>query len=192
MGREISWLADWGKRVAPLVGDGALVALKTAGGVVTSAWGARLSVLGEEDLVRIVDVDPIKSVLLFSGPGDPDPWAAIVALAMRYREDIVAAVWIPAADTQGAGGRPRRVGTESKEPRAAGGEGNQGWGFEEVAPAPDTSVDAGQGNLVEWSGETLRALRKGDDVEVPGGHRLVVGSNLQAVERDLHRSARSG
>ncbi len=191
-GREPTMLVASGRKIAEWVGDDALVGLKTAGGVITPAWGARLSSLGEEDLVQIVDVDPVKSLLLFSGPGDPDPWAAVIALVMRYREDLTAAAWIPAPETSSAAGRPRRVGTEAKGPTGTGAKENQGWGFkeeEEEEPSKQPPA-ASHGNIVEWSGEALRALRKGSDVVMPGGHRLVVGSNLEAVEGVLRRSAR--
>lgn len=181
----------------------AVLALRTATGLLTTAQGAALDALEAGDLVAVVDVDPVREVMMVRGPGEPSPWAALLSMVMRYREDATGAVFLPTptGDNDPSEIRPPKQAQSHQEKDDASGassvDGQQqsprsamettrsrGWGFEEpVAPNPVDSQ--GVSGLADWAAWALKKLRNAPMAVSATGHVLSVGRNLHAAGRAI-------
>lgn len=178
----------------------AVLALRTATGLVTTAQGAALDKLEASDLVAVVDVDPVREVMMVRGPGEPSPWAALLGMVMRYRDDATGAVFLATRTGEGGGPErrsptqpePHRKGPDvSDAPRADGHQElpsvmeatrSQGWGFEERV-TPKNVSPPGTSGLVDWATWALKRLREAPVAVSATGHVLSVGRDLQAAAR---------
>ncbi len=187
--------------VASESGDpGAVLAIRSSTGLLSTAHGASLEALEASDLLAVLDVDPVKQVMMVRGPGEPSPWAALMCMVGRYREDITAMVFLPTP----ADGPRGQTGTpgQGMQPQKAEGDGGEdpadvqqrdlpssamkstrsrGWGFQEPAPPEDAGAKGTTG-LVEWATRALEALRHTSVAVLPDGQVLSVGTDLQSAE----------
>lgn len=149
----------------------AVLALTTAHGVLATAVGARWDDLGASDLLVVMDVDPVKGVMLLAGPKEASCWTGVLFLVMRHRGSVNAALFEAPEQTDAPeAGHVREL--DPNGPLEATRSG--GWGFEESGVPAHA---ARQGTMVEWASRALEGL-KVDNVVAWEGGSLVTGDRL--------------
>jgi hypothetical protein len=158
--------------------------VRTPEGLVVTAQGARFDDLGAADLVAVMDVDPVRGVMLCGGPGEPSAWAAVLWLVMRHRTDLGA--FLSVAPVTSASSRSTQGDDATRPAGPLEATRSKGWGFQAEDNDPTGLIGptaAEGGSIVQSAGTVLKALRSTNLAGLSGGRVVCVGGTLgQAMD----------
>ncbi len=165
-------LTEWARALVAGLGeeaaDGATVAMRQMDHIVTTGEGTKLSDLGLEDFVEVVDYDPVRHVAMVIGPRDAPGSIPFLWLMLRVFPGAEGVVVLP----NHRAGEPRRLRSAPKgsfDEAFAAGEQMAGHGREGIlGPAIGTFEGVGTLVVVPPGGDPLGVLDLSDDLPGTG------------------------
>ena len=152
-------IIDFGKKISSIkLFDHSIFTISVSYGkrMVISTKQDNIAVVQSEDIVEIVDYDPIKHVLLAIGKNEPSPDAPVHWMIHHARDDINAVVQIQNNDIL-----PR------------------------ISMKLPTTKSKLSGGVIDQAKMILQTLRKGKTIGLKNMGVLSVGVNLQEIEETL-------
>ena len=134
------------------------VSISTAYGkrILINRSNVKLNELQQEDIVELVDYDPIRNILLTIGKHEPCPEAPVHWIIQNARHDIHALVLV-----------------ESKSISEK---------ISKKIPITENKVPPG---TIEYAKEALKALQKGKQIQIKNNGVLFAGADLKEIEKSF-------